>query len=113
MCRNETIWLYTNLGAIRTDYFTENYRAIWLDPGVHIVINDYSISGTGSIGISIYNFNKGIIYGHSHNLNSPSGVRGNIVRIIEIEPAESNQVGIYVTGSLTSIGAKLTAIRIK
>lgn len=103
--------LNTKLGAITTQYFTINDDAFWLVPGTYILLNDYGVSGTGEITLSIYNFTKGINLGYAYGLSSPSGARGNMVRIAEL--TESTQIGIHATGTLSKIGAQFTAIRIK
>lgn len=103
--------LNSNLGTIITQYFTSNDSSFVLSPGIYVIINDYAISGTGDIALSIYNFNDSISFGYAYNLSSPSAVRNNMVRIIEL--TENTQVGIHATGALTSIGAQLTAVRLK
>ena len=103
--------LNTNLGAIKTEYFTKNDSAIWVTPGTYIFMINYSISGTGEISISAYNFTDSEGIGFAINFDSPSNARGDIVRAITAE--KSMQVGIHATGSTTSVLAQITAVRLK
>lgn len=103
--------LNTNLGAIKTEYFTENDSAIWITPGTYIFMINYSISGTGTISVSGYNFTDSEGIGFAINFASPSNARGDIVRAINAE--KSMQVGIHATGSTTSVLAQITAVRLK
>lgn len=103
--------LNTNLGAIESEYFTENDSAIWITPGTYIFMINYSISGTGTISVSGYNFTDSEGIGFAINFTSPSNARGDIVRAINAE--KSMQVGIHATGSTTSVLAQITAVRLK
>lgn len=103
--------LNTNLGAIESEYFTENDSAIWITPGTYIFMINYSISGTGAISVSGYNFTDSESIGFAINFSSPSNARGDIVRAITAE--KSMQVGIHATGSTTSVLAQITAVRLK
>lgn len=74
---------------------------------------NYSVSGSGEIGIGLYNFTDAAYLGFGLNFNSPSAERGDIVRALKV--TESKQIGVHVQGggSLGSVSAQVTSVRLK
>lgn len=99
------------IGKIVTNYFEVNDSAIWITPGTYILTINYSVSGSGDIGMYAYNFTDAESVGYAVILKDPVIIRGDIIRILET--TKSIQFGLHVTGSMSSVSSQITSIKLK